>query len=41
LWDQDRDAYIRRYEKAQKPLSSYEADVAEYMNKAVGNLILC
>jgi hypothetical protein len=35
LWDQDKDAYIRRYEKAQKPLSSYEADVSEYMNKAV------
>eukprot|EP00879_Flechtneria_rotunda_P019356 GHRR01020328.1.p1 GENE.GHRR01020328.1~~GHRR01020328.1.p1 ORF type:complete len:1679 (+),score=578.13 GHRR01020328.1:143-5179(+) len=34
LWDQDKDAYIRRYEKAQKPLSSYEADVTEYMNKA-------
>ncbi|WIA33430.1 hypothetical protein OEZ86_006562 [Tetradesmus obliquus] len=33
LWDQDKDAYIRRYEKAQKPLSSYEADVSEYMNK--------
>lgn len=33
LWDQDKDAYIRRYEKAQKPLSSYEADVTEYMNK--------
>jgi dynein heavy chain len=35
LWDQDKDAYIRRYEKAQKPLSSYEADVTEYMNKEV------
>lgn len=35
LWDQDKDAYIRRYEKAQKPLSSYEADVSEYMNKEV------
>jgi hypothetical protein len=35
LWDQDKDAYIRRYEKAQKPLSSYEADVTEYQHKAV------
>lgn len=24
LWDQDKDAYMRRYEKANKPLSSYE-----------------
>lgn len=37
LWDQDKDAYTRRYEKAQKPLSSYEADVTEYMNKEVGH----
>jgi hypothetical protein len=36
LWDQDKDAYMRRYEKAQKPLSSYEADVTEYNNKQVG-----
>jgi hypothetical protein len=35
LWDQDKNAYIRRYEKAQKPLSSYEADVSGYMNKEV------
>ena len=35
LWDQDKEHYIRRYEKAQKPLSSYEADVTEFMNKQV------
>jgi hypothetical protein len=35
LWDQDKDAYIRRYEKAQKPLSSYEMDIKESMNKEV------
>lgn len=36
LWDQDKDAYIRRYEKANKPLSSYELDIKEYLNKEVG-----
>lgn len=41
LWDQDKDAYIRRYEKAQKPLSSYEADVTEYMNKEVRHWHVC
>lgn len=35
LWDQDKDAYIRRYEKANKPLSSYELDIKEYLNKEV------
>ncbi len=35
LWDQDKDAYMRRYEKAQKSLSSYEADVTEYQHKSV------
>jgi hypothetical protein len=38
LWDQDKDAYIRRYEKANKPLSSYELDIKEYLNKEVGGL---
>jgi dynein heavy chain len=36
LWDQDKDAYTRRYEKANKPLSSYELDIREYLNKEVG-----
>ncbi|GIM07381.1 hypothetical protein Vretimale_11536 [Volvox reticuliferus] len=31
VWEADRDAYIRRYEKAQKPLSSFEADIARYL----------
>ncbi len=35
LWDQDKDAYMRRYEKAQKPLSSFEADINEYISKQV------
>ena len=25
VWEQDKEAYIRRYEKAKKPLSSFEA----------------
>lgn len=40
LWDQDKDAYIRRYEKANKPLSSYELDIKEYLNKEVGVVCL-
>ncbi len=31
VWEADRDAYIRRYEKAQKPLSSFEADITRYL----------
>ncbi len=32
MWDQgDKEAYIRRYEKAQKPLSSFEADIQKYL----------
>jgi hypothetical protein len=31
VWEADRDAYIRRYEKAQKPLSSFEADIGRYL----------
>ena len=31
VWEADRDAYIRRYEKAQKPLSSFEADISRYL----------
>ncbi|KAL0040883.1 hypothetical protein WJX79_008591 [Trebouxia sp. C0005] len=30
MWDQDKDAYIRRYEKAQKPLSAFDADISKY-----------
>lgn len=30
LWDQDKDAYIRRYEKAGKPLSSFIADITKH-----------
>lgn len=38
LWEADKDAYVRRYERAQKPLSSYEADINEYISKqASGN----
>lgn len=35
LWDADKDAYVRRYEKANKPLSSYEMDIREYANREV------
>lgn len=41
LWDQDKDAYIRRYEKANKPLSSYELDIKEYLNKEVSPCGMC
>ncbi|KAK9823872.1 hypothetical protein WJX72_006072 [[Myrmecia] bisecta] len=34
MWDQDKEAYIRRYEKAQKPLSAFEADVTKYKELA-------
>jgi dynein heavy chain len=30
VWDQDKEAYMRRYEKAQKPLSSYDNDILGY-----------
>lgn len=35
LWDQDKDAYIRRYERAQKPLTSFIADIKKYMDLQV------
>lgn len=31
MWDQDKEAYIRRYEKARKPLSAFDADITKYM----------
>ena len=31
MWEVDKDAYIRRYEKAQKPLSSFETDIQKYL----------
>eukprot|EP00798_Chlamydomonas_sp_ICE-L_P021926 gene21926-28972_t len=30
IWEVDKDAYMRRYEKAQKPLSSFDADIQRY-----------
>lgn len=38
VWDGDKEAYMRRYEKAQKPLSIYEQDIQGYRatQKAVG-----
>ncbi|KAJ7527535.1 hypothetical protein O6H91_16G059900 [Diphasiastrum complanatum] len=30
VWDQDKDAYIRRYERAKKPLSAFESDILKY-----------
>jgi dynein heavy chain, axonemal len=32
MWDQDKEAYIRRYEKAQKPLASFETDIQKYIS---------
>jgi dynein heavy chain, axonemal len=31
VWEVDKEAYIRRYEKAQKALASFEADIARYL----------
>lgn len=31
MWDQDKEAYIRRYEKARKPLSAFDADITKYL----------
>lgn len=31
MWETDRDGYIRRYEKAMKPLSSFETDIQRYL----------
>jgi dynein heavy chain len=33
LYDADKDAYVRRYARARKPLSSFEADLAEYSSR--------
>ncbi|EFJ08553.1 hypothetical protein SELMODRAFT_185288 [Selaginella moellendorffii] len=30
IWDQDKDAFIRRYERAKKPLSAFESDIVKY-----------
>eukprot|EP00736_Rhodelphis_marinus_P013382 Rmarinus@m.14828 len=30
IWDMDKDAYIRRYAKSNRPLSSYESDITRY-----------
>eukprot|EP00210_Caulerpa_lentillifera_P007994 g7633.t1 len=32
LWDHDKVAYLRRYEKAQKPLSSFIADITRHLD---------
>ncbi|KAI5057584.1 hypothetical protein GOP47_0027599 [Adiantum capillus-veneris] len=32
VWDQDKDAYIRRYERAKKPLSAFESDITKYQD---------
>ncbi|KAK9846646.1 hypothetical protein WJX81_008333 [Elliptochloris bilobata] len=34
VWDQDKDAYMRRYEKAQKPLAAFESDITRYADLA-------
>ena len=36
MWEVDKEGYIRRYEKAQKPLSSFEADIVKYKQLQVG-----
>ena len=30
IWDQDKEAYIRRYDKAKKPLSAFDTDISKY-----------
>lgn len=30
VWDQDKEAYIRRYDKAKKPLATFDADISKY-----------
>lgn len=30
MWDTDKEAYIRRYEKAGKALASFETDITRY-----------
>ncbi len=30
IWEIEKDPYMRRYEKAQKSLSAFEADIAKY-----------
>eukprot|EP00232_Nephroselmis_pyriformis_P029065 CAMPEP_0182867354 /NCGR_PEP_ID=MMETSP0034_2-20130328/8675_1 /TAXON_ID=156128 /ORGANISM="Nephroselmis pyriformis, Strain CCMP717" /LENGTH=4528 /DNA_ID=CAMNT_0024999703 /DNA_START=83 /DNA_END=13669 /DNA_ORIENTATION=- len=30
IWDQDKEAYIRRYERAKKPLSAFDSDISKY-----------
>lgn len=32
LWDQDKDAYIRRYEKAKKPLNAFVMDITKHLD---------
>nr|AML30862.1 axonemal inner arm dynein heavy chain 6 [Marsilea vestita] len=32
VWDQDKDAYIRRYERAKKPLSAFDSDIVKYQD---------
>ena len=34
VWEQDKEAYIRRYEKAKKPLSSFDTDIQKYKDLA-------
>lgn len=30
VWEQDKESYMRRYEKAKKPLTAYETDITRY-----------
>lgn len=30
VWDQDKEAYIRRYDKAKKPLAAFDTDISKY-----------
>ena len=33
LWEMDKDAFIRRYAKAQRPLSQYDIDITRYKDQ--------
>jgi dynein heavy chain len=30
IWDQEKEAFIRRYDKAKKPLSAFDLDITKY-----------
>jgi hypothetical protein len=39
IWEIDKEAYIRRYEKAGKSLAAFEADIARYVALQVSGVV--